>query len=263
MRVPFIFIYQMEEKRMNYCVNPCSDPCEGPVLRCADKKSILDAAPSTDEKELNLQEQFIRIGGLLRRLSGKNRGDGSHGANPYQGQGRVLRLLQMNPEITQKELSFLLDMRPQSLGELLMKLERSGCITRAASENDKRAMDICLTDEGLEAANKAGEEADSTGLFSSLSKDEQAALGGYLGRIITELENSSGEDDSDPRHKRGRERGASEERHGRKDDGRHGRKDDDQSQKHGNDDGRHGHKDDDRHGRKDDGRHGRKDDDRS
>jgi len=142
----------------------------------------------------------------------------------------------MNPEITQKELSFLLDMRPQSLGELLMKLERSGCITRTASENDKRVMDICLTDEGLEAANRAGKEAYSAGLFSSLSKDEQAALGGYLGRIITELENSIGEYGEDPRHTRGREWGTNDERHGRKDDDR-----------------RHKHKDDDsRRGRKDD-----------
>ena len=42
-----------------------------------------------------------------------------------RGQGRVLAILKMQPEISQKELLYLLDMRPQSLGELLSKLEKT------------------------------------------------------------------------------------------------------------------------------------------
>ncbi len=46
--------------------------------------------------------------------------------NPYKGQGRVLALLKMQPEIMQKELGYLLDISTQALAELLNKLEKKG-----------------------------------------------------------------------------------------------------------------------------------------
>ena len=58
--------------------------------------------------------------------------------NPLRGQGRILSVLKLKPQITQKELSYLLDMRQQSLSELLAKLEGKGLITRQPSEEDRR-----------------------------------------------------------------------------------------------------------------------------
>ena len=135
-----------------------------------------------------LMEQFSRLQWLLHRHHFHNHKSHSPQRDPYRGQGRVLLLLKMHPEISQKELSFLLDMRPQSLGELLAKLERGGYITRTPSESDKRILDIKLTEKGLEAAQEMPRPPDSDPLFSCLSPEEQAHLADYLSRLIEQLE---------------------------------------------------------------------------
>jgi DNA-binding MarR family transcriptional regulator len=104
--------------------------------------------------------------------------------NPYRGQGRVLKLLKLKPETTQKELSDLLDMRPQSLGDLLNILEQIGYITRRPSENDKRAMMIRLTEKGANEEIGDEKQLGFDSLFNCLSEEEQARLREYLKRII-------------------------------------------------------------------------------
>jgi len=226
--------------KMHDCRLTCSDPCEGPNLRCDNEKAI-EGEKSMNENEMSLQEQLMRIGRLLRRYTGKIAYFRHLEANPYQGQGRVLRILQMKPEISQKELSYLLDMRQQSLGELLMKLERSGYITRTTSEDDKRVLKICLTEEGRDAADHVEEQAGSTELFDFLSEEDRSVLSGILDRIAIELEKQIGEDHDDHKQKWGRERELDSEHRGHKHDGgnKHGRQRDDD--RHG------GHRDDDKH----------------
>ena len=98
--------------------------------------------------EQDLLEKFYKLAWLLRRgMIGHLREHGPMGA-PYQGQGRILSLLKLTPEIGQKELAHILNIRSQSLGELLAKLERNGYITRTPSEADRRGMDIRLTESG-------------------------------------------------------------------------------------------------------------------
>ncbi|MBC1493461.1 MarR family transcriptional regulator [Listeria booriae] len=141
------------------------------------------------ESKFNLMKQFIQFNRLLHSYqNSKLRCFGPLG-NPYRGQGRVLALLKMKPEITQKELAFLLDMRGQSLGELLSKLERSDYITREPSEADRRVMNVKLTEAGAEAAEQAQDaEYDSSNLFDVLSEEEQNNLHDYMQRVTDELE---------------------------------------------------------------------------
>lgn len=108
-----------------------------------------------ETQNIPLWEKYVRMDGLLRRYAQMCRqARGHEGPDPHRGQGRVLSLLKLQPEISQRELSYLLDMRAQSLGELLFKLERSGYITRTPSEEDKRVLIIRLTPEGLTEAEK-------------------------------------------------------------------------------------------------------------
>lgn len=117
-------------------------------------------------------------------------------ANPMRGQGRVLSILKLQPEISQKELGYLLDMRNQSLGELLAKLERSGYITRTASEEDRRTANIKLTPEGLKAASESNlQESGIDQLLDCLSEEEKVSLNDYLQRIISKLSQIMGEED--------------------------------------------------------------------
>ncbi len=146
----------------------------------------------------NLMERFVRLGELLHRHHHQARRRHGPAGDPLRGQGRVMALLKMRPEISQKELGYLLDIRPQSLGELLAKLERGGFIERTASEQDKRVMDIRLTEAGAAAAEK-GESPDD-GMFASLSDEEKATLEGLLDKVIEELE--AAQDDADEENDR-------------------------------------------------------------
>lgn len=147
---------------------------------------------------MELFEQFARVEWLLHRFHQHNHRQHGPMGDPHRGQGRVLTILKMQPEISQKELTFLLDMRPQSLGELLTKLEKGGFITRTPSEADRRIMNIKLTEEGAKAAS-ATEGDRPTGfddLFDCLSDAEQTTLSELLTKIIESIEKQLGDDDA-------------------------------------------------------------------
>ncbi|MCD8138317.1 MAG: MarR family transcriptional regulator [Planctomycetaceae bacterium] len=184
----------------------------------------------------NLMERLVRLGELLHRHHHQARRRHGPAGDPLRGQGRVMALLKMQPEISQKELGYLLDIRPQSLGELLAKLERGGFIERTPSEQDKRVMDIRLTEAGAAAAEK-GESPDD-GMFASLSDEEKVTLEGLLDKVIEELEAAQDgvdEDDGAPcRHGHGKHHGPGHGPHHH-----HGRHDDMPHPRHGH--GPHGH----------------------
>lgn len=156
------------------------------------------------EQFKDLMELFIRADALIHRYQGTYFRNFGPFASPHKGQGRVLSLLKLQPEITQKELGYLLDMRNQSLGELLGKLERNGYITRTPSEKDRRVMNIKLTEEGAKAAEQLdGKQEDVNQIFSCLSEEEQTVLSDYLERLIDALEKTF-EEMGIPEHEHGR-----------------------------------------------------------
>jgi DNA-binding MarR family transcriptional regulator len=141
-----------------------------------------------DNDKRDLLELLFRLVGLLRRRTMQDHRNRSPLGSPHQGQGRVLALLKLKPEVSQKELSTILDIRSQSLGELLAKLERQGYITRSPSADDHRIMDIRLTEEGRAASEQQAETTDSDSFFECLNDEEQATFGGYLERLTKKLE---------------------------------------------------------------------------
>jgi len=142
-----------------------------------------------DDTTPDLMQQFFHVFTLLHRYQAyRFRAFGPMG-NPHRGQGRVLSILKRRPQISQKELSELMEMRNQSLGELLAKLERSGYITRTPSEEDRRVLNIRLTGAGASAADRSGPQSvEPESVFDVLSAEEQAQLGLYLGRLSEALE---------------------------------------------------------------------------
>ncbi|MCC0698015.1 MarR family transcriptional regulator [Clostridioides sp. ZZV15-6383] len=108
-----------------------------------------------------------------------------------------LSMLKIKPEITQKELSYLLDMRPQSLGELLLKLENQRFITRTHSEKDRRLMVVKLTSKGMDEINKNEQKEDSTNqIFNVLEPEEKRSLSYILTKITEELDRTIKSEDS-------------------------------------------------------------------
>ena len=132
----------------------------------------------------DLTKSLLEMYHLLHRYHlmwyGKNFG----GLDPWQGQGRILKALHKMHSVTQKELGYILDLRPQSLGELLQKLEMNGYIIRYRSKEDKRAMIVELTDKGetFQLQRPNYEE-----LYVGLSKAERKALQESIDKITVEL----------------------------------------------------------------------------
>ena len=108
--------------------------------------------------------------------------------NPHRGQGRILSVLKLKPEISQKELGYLLDMRNQSLGEFLSKLEKYGAIIRETSDVDRRSMNIKLTENGAKLIEQSDSKQDGINdIFDCLSADDQSKLDEILDRLSNEL----------------------------------------------------------------------------
>jgi DNA-binding MarR family transcriptional regulator len=148
-------------------------------------------------KDGGIFEQLARVQWLLHRYRLQKYRDFGPMGDPHRGQGRVLSLLKLQPEISQKDLGYLLNMRPQSLGELLTKLERAGFITRAPSAADRRILNIKLTEEGKKAADRK-DPTDIEDLLDCLNDQEQATFSEHLNRIIESLEKFLDEEQPDP-----------------------------------------------------------------
>ncbi|MER0283922.1 MarR family transcriptional regulator [Clostridioides difficile] len=143
----------------------------------------------SETKEENLLEQFFKVQSLLHKFHLQNHKSHGFFRATHRGQGRVLSMLKIKPEITQKELSYLLDMRPQSLGELLSKLENQQFITRTHSEKDRRVMVVKLTSKGMDEINKNEKREDPTNqIFNVLEPEEKSTLSYILTKITNELE---------------------------------------------------------------------------
>ncbi len=142
----------------------------------------------------DLLGQFHRLEWLLRYRHMRDQHERGPMGDPHRGQGRILALLKLQPEIDQRELAAILDIRPQSLGELLSKLERQGFVNRKPSESDRRVMEIRLTEEGKKAAEESAPTEEAEALFACLTEEEQKTLAGLLERIIADWEKGLGAD---------------------------------------------------------------------
>ncbi|MDR3288346.1 MAG: MarR family transcriptional regulator [Peptococcaceae bacterium] len=139
-----------------------------------------------DPGDRDLMTLLVKVEELLRFYHMHQfRNFGPFGS-PHKGQGRILSILKMQPEISQKDLSYLLDMSRQAMSELLNKLEKAGYIERTPSPSDKRSLNITLTAAGKTAVPETL-ETNSDQLFDCLDEREQADFGAYLERIIAQL----------------------------------------------------------------------------
>jgi DNA-binding MarR family transcriptional regulator len=156
-----------------------------------------------DEIKATVNEQLRQIQMLMyHRASFQHFMCGGGAYTRHRGQGRVLGILRMKPEISQRELTYLLNMSKQALAELLSKLEKSGYITREPSEEDKRVMKVKLTRDGTKAADAmADEAAEATDILDCLDDEELVRFSDYLGRIIKQYERQFPDDDFEQRHR--------------------------------------------------------------
>lgn len=128
-----------------------------------------------------IYEKLSTLQWLMKRRQMSSQAQSGPFADPTRGQGRILAMLKIQPEIKTRELAYLLGIRQQSLNELLNKLEKSGHVERKPSDKDKRVMVVHLTEKGRQIQQP---ETDYQEILNCLSLEELQQFGEYLDRII-------------------------------------------------------------------------------
>ena len=134
--------------------------------------------------ELNkeLHDCFRKIGILERRPMIK-------GPNPADTQNRILSILSLNDNgISQRQLSNILGTRPQSTGEVLVKMEQNSLIRRETDENDNRINLVYLTGDGKKRAQLLNENTEEhPDIFDCLTEEEKASLLQMLNIVLSSV----------------------------------------------------------------------------
>lgn len=138
-----------------------------------------------EQLTIQLMEELRKNAILLRRCF--------HRPGPQVGQhSRLLTILLENPGISQRALSDLLHIRPQSLGEQLAKLEGNGQIRRETNPYDRRIFNLYLTDEGVVAAKEVDAQAAATRqkITADLTEEDLTALLALLEKLNASIRNN-------------------------------------------------------------------------
>ena len=121
---------------------------------------------------------------------GNGHGHGHGRKCHHRGQNRVLTMVSMREGISQKDLAFLLGIRPQTLGEMLRKLEERELVERKKSETDGRVVEVSLTEAGRTRAAEIAERRKivAADMFAVLSEEEKDQLAAILDKLSAEFE---------------------------------------------------------------------------
>ncbi|MDR1767541.1 MAG: MarR family transcriptional regulator [Propionibacteriaceae bacterium] len=145
-----------------------------------------------DDIRAGAAERLTYLWVLQLQAQRRFRADAPRLQDTRQGQGRVLALLKLKPELTQRELTFLMGGSRQSLAELLAKLERQGLIEREPSADDRRVLTVRLTQAGRDVDQANDSDGGVESLLDCLDDDEVTRLADYLDRMIARLEEAMG-----------------------------------------------------------------------
>lgn len=142
-----------------------------------------------DDIYTDIYEKLSTLQWLMKRRQMFSQAESGPFVDSTRGQGRILAMLKIQPEITTKDLSYLLGIRQQSLNELLNKLEKGAYVERRPSETDRRVMVVHLTEMGEKVQQP---RADYHEILGCLSQEELQQFGNYLDRIIVSLRTQEG-----------------------------------------------------------------------
>ncbi|WP_200769862.1 MarR family winged helix-turn-helix transcriptional regulator [Streptococcus equinus] len=129
----------------------------------------------------DIYEKFSTLQWLMKRHRILSQSQFGQFADTSRGQGRILAMLKIQPEIATKELAYLLGIRQQSLNESLKKMEKSGYVYRKQSEKDRRVMIVHLTEKGEKVELPKNDYHE---VLDCLGPEELEQLSEFLSRII-------------------------------------------------------------------------------
>ena len=103
-----------------------------------------------------------------------------------QGRGRLMGFLKDHGEMNQAQIAAQIGIRPQSLSELLTKMEADGLILRKQSPEDKRQTLVSLTDLGKSRVEtfRENHRRHAEEFLEPLTDEEKKALAEILRKLI-------------------------------------------------------------------------------
>ena len=108
-----------------------------------------------------------------------------HNGKDHSSQRKVLMILsECDGEMTQRELTEKLGIQRASVSELLGKLEKKEYINRSQDEQDRRRVQISITEKGTAALQEETQTQNEQDLFSILSEEEKNSLYVILGKLV-------------------------------------------------------------------------------
>ena len=113
-----------------------------------------------------------------------------HGINEFNGaQGRILFVLWSSDDIPIKELSEKTGLAKTTLTSMLVRLEAQGHIKRSAAPNDRRTVNIRLTEKAkhLRKSYEDVSEEMNEIFYKGFTDDEIQHFENYLGKILENL----------------------------------------------------------------------------
>lgn len=165
-----------------------------------------------DKKE-ELLEKYQHAIMLHFFAMGKHRGlvgrAGRPVDNPSSGQGRVLACLKLKDGIGIKDLAQILGMSAPSLNDLLAKMEYGGFIERRPVSDGDAISQVFLTEKGKAVKqNDPAAAHDSTDVdpLEGFTDEELETMGGYVDRMIANLESNVGMEEIEDLHRKHEER---------------------------------------------------------
>ena len=110
-------------------------------------------------------------------------------------QGRILKIVSSHDGISQRKLQEIVGIKPGSLSEVLLKLEKVGYIERRQDPDDKRRQNVYITDSGRVAfaqIHKTHEE-ESAHIFDALTEKDKKNLMAIFDKLLTPEERKHSE----------------------------------------------------------------------
>ena len=175
----------------------CGKNCSIDETKCCRGKKfvrLLNEGEITEEKIAELKEQAKKREEFknlpqeerLMIMLGKSGMILNHNHCGHHGRGRILKVLLEKGTMTQSELQNIIDIRSGSLSEILSKMEDKQLIIREKDENDKRKVNISITEKGKESILLKEEELKnrSKELFNAINEEEQQQLEVILSKLL-------------------------------------------------------------------------------
>ena len=135
--------------------------------------------------ECTAMQKLRHLNGMIRRLSmPKPMHEGPRG----RSQLRALTQIALRDGITQRELMERLGIQPSSMSELMGKLENANLIRREESTEDRRNVNVFITEEGRKKLEESNFTSPRFDPFTALTEEETAAFDTLLDKLIAASE---------------------------------------------------------------------------